>query len=346
MDKTWNPIRQNGNPCYARRVIRVKPDYFALTETEREQYRLNLNTEDDFRIRQIVIKDLFGIVANTTEELDAIQDTFDDGQYLLLNSTLLPLQGIGEDDFFLNEVLPTDVTLLDFDTVGDYARDDHRFQEQARKQENADYEIRAYRGNIHRCWARLTIDGTFHYADISSLAGYVTDKLDEVGFERIDELIPCHYVDGPEHGKRDDKGFVYDKRPDAGGLEGQLQALRDRYYTYMGERYDALLDQFNTSATCVYLRDRTRHNEPHMDFVFSNAAALDAVRFRYFVRDCQRIAGNSAEFDRLVEQETRLALDFLASTYKDIMDNFDPTVVKLRRKRKIILANEKLKDLL
>jgi len=28
------------------------------------------------------------------------------------------------------------------------------------------------------------------------------------------------------------------------------------------------------------------------------------------------------------------------------MDNFDPTVVKLRRKRKIILANNKLKDLL
>ena len=94
------------------------------------------------------------------------------------------------------------------------------------------------------------------------------------------------------------------------------------------------------------MRDRTRNNEPHMDFVFSNAAALDAVRFRYFVRDCRRIADNPAEVDHLVEQETRLALDFLASTYKDIMDNFDPTVVTLRRKRKIILANEKLKDLL
>ena len=346
MDKTVEPHQTTWNSVLRQAVIRVKPDYFALTETKREHYRLNLNTEDDFRIRQTVIKELFGIGVNTTEELDAVLDTFDDVQYLLLNSTLLPLQGIGEDDFFLNEVLPTDVTLLDFDTVGDYARDDHRFQEQARKEENADYKILAYRGNIHRCWARLTIDDTFHYADISTLAGYVTDKLDEVGFERIDELIPCHYVDGPEHGKRDDNGFVYDKRLDAGGLEGQLQALRDRYYTYIGERYEALLDQFNTSTTCVYMRDRTRNNEPQMDFVFSNAAALDAVRFRYFVRDCRRIVGNPAEVDRLVEQETRLALDFLASTYKDIMDNFDLTVVKLRRKRKIILANEELKDLL
>jgi len=61
----WNPVLRQA-------VIRVKPDYFALTETEREYYRLNLNTEDDFRIRQTVIKELFGIAVNTTEELDAV----------------------------------------------------------------------------------------------------------------------------------------------------------------------------------------------------------------------------------------------------------------------------------
>ena len=187
-------------------VIRVKPDYFALSNAEREHYRLRLNTKDEFRIRQAVLKDVFGIVVNTTEELDAILDTFDDSQYLLLNSTLLPLQGIGENNFFLNEYLPTDVTLLDFNTVGDYARDDHHFQEQARKQEDPDYKIRPYRGDIHRCWARLTIDHTFHYANISSLAGYLTDRLDEFGFDRIDELIPCQYIDGPEHSKWEGTG--------------------------------------------------------------------------------------------------------------------------------------------
>ena len=89
-------------------MIRVQPDYFALPEAERENYRLQLNTEDDFRIRQTFLKELFGIAVNTTEELDAILDTFDDSQYLSLNSTLLPLQGIGEDNFFLNEYLPVE----------------------------------------------------------------------------------------------------------------------------------------------------------------------------------------------------------------------------------------------
>ena len=328
-------------------VIRLKPEYFALPETDRDTYRLHLTSEDDFRIRQTLLKGLFGITVNSSKELDTVLETFDDNQYLLLNSTLLPFQGIGKDHFFLNECLPEDVTLLDFDTVGDYARDDHRFQEQARKQEDPDYTSRPYRGDIHRCWARLVIDGDFHYADISSLAGYLTDMLDEAGFERIDELIPCQYVNGPNHGKREDNGYVYDKRLDACGLEGQLQALRNRYYAYMRERYEALLDRFNSSpATNVYMRDRSRDNEPQMDFVFSDATALDAVRFLHFISDCRCIAGDPAEVDQLVEQEKHLALDFLASTYQDIMDNFDPTVVKLRRKRKIILVNEKLKDLL
>ena len=155
------------------------------------------------------------------------------------------------------------------------------------------------------------------------------------------------HVDGPDHGKREGKGLVYDKRLEADGLEGQLQALRDCYDTYMKKRHEDLLDRLHTSATtCVYMRDRSRSDEPQMDFVFSNMTTLDAVRFRHFVSDCRRIVGEPAELDSLIEQERCLALNFLANTHRDIMDNFDPTAVKLRRKRKIILANDNLKDLL
>lgn len=86
--------------------------------------------------------------------MDSILETFGDGQYLLLNRALLPLQGIGEDNFFLNEILLTDVTLLDFNTAGDYARDDHQFQEQARKQEDPVYKICLSVPNIHAAFGR------------------------------------------------------------------------------------------------------------------------------------------------------------------------------------------------
>jgi len=90
LDKTVEIHQTSWNAVLRQAVIRVKPDYFALSEAEREHYRLQLNVEDDFRIRQIVLKELFGIAVNTTEEMDSILETFDYGQYLLLNSALLP----------------------------------------------------------------------------------------------------------------------------------------------------------------------------------------------------------------------------------------------------------------
>lgn len=335
------------SPALRRAFMRVKPDYFALGESQREHYRQHIDKRDDFRIRQIVVKELFGIGIKNAKELDSVLDGFDDAHYLKLNSALLPLQGIGDDSFFLNEYLATDATLLSFDTVGDYARDDHQFQEQARHQDDTNYVSRSYRGDIHRCWARLTIDDAFHYADICSLAGYLIDLLDVRGFDRIADLIPHEYIDGPNHGRRADKGFVYDKRIDAGGLEGQLEALRDRYYAYLRKRSENLLDQFDaTAARQVYMCDRGHEDDPHMDFVFSDKTALDSVRFRRFVKDCRRIAGDNAALGKLVDQESHVALDFLTRTHLEIMDNFDPTVVKLRQKRKIVLANDTLIDLL
>ncbi len=70
------------------------------------------------------------------------------------------------------------------------------------------------------------------------------------------------------------------------------------------------------------------------------------VRFRDFFSDCLRIAGDNSVLDDLIDQETGYALDFLARNYRDIMDNFNPSAVKPRKKRQIILANDKLSELL
>ncbi len=88
-----------------RAIIRAKPEYYALPETEQERYRLSVPKGQDFLICQAVLRSLFGIEVDTEEGLNEVMKGFDDEQYLLLNSTLLPFQGIGENDFFLNEWL-------------------------------------------------------------------------------------------------------------------------------------------------------------------------------------------------------------------------------------------------
>lgn len=330
-----------------RAIIRVWPDYFSWPEAQQERCRLQRSREDDFRIRQAVVLMLFRREVRSEDELDALLESFDDAQYLRLNSAMLPLQGIGMASFFLNESLPDDKTLLNFETLGDYARDDHQFQEQARQQDDPNRVIRPYRGDLHHCWARLSIDGAFYYADLPSQAGHLVDVLDELGFDRIQSFIPHEYVDGPHHGKREGKGFIYDKRINANGLERHLEELQRRYYAYINKRHEDLLDLFDkTAPKCVYLRYRNREDDPHMDFVFSDKTALDAVQFRYFISDCRLLSGDIRELETQLNHERRVALAFLEELHRDIMDHFDPTVVTLRQKRKIILADGKLKDLL
>ena len=342
-----NPIGTDKDAVLRRAIIRAWPDYFSWPEAERERFRLQISGEADFRIRQAVVQSLFGDEVRSAEELEELMDSFGDAEYLLLNSTMLPLQGIGADNFFLNESLPEDKTLLDFETLGAYARSDHEFQERARSRDDPDHVMRPYRGDLHRCWARLTIDGAFRYADLSSQAGYCADVLDELGFERIRSLIPHEYVAGARHGKRKGKGFIYDKRIDARGLEGQLEELQRRYYGYLKGRHEELLDSHDPTAPgCVYILQSNRGSEPHVDFVFSDGMALDSVRFRHFMNDCRRIEGDARELESRLDRERRAALAFIEEAHRDVIENYDPTVVPLRKRREIILADGKLKDLL
>jgi len=327
-------------------VMRVKPEYFSWSVQAQEQYRVTMPNVDIFRIRQALLKNLFHISAETEAEIEEVFDAFDDDQYLLFNSTILPLTGIGDDHFFLNEHLG-ERTLLDFETLYDYDYDDHCFQEKTRKKDTPGYEAQPYLGTPYQRWARLFIDNAFHYATLSPMGGYLLGIIDESGSDKISDLIPHEYVDGPNHGKRERGGFLYEKRIDAGGLEVQLEELQDRLNRYTSERHKALAEESARKASRrVYLIDKSRGHEPQMDFIFSDTTALKAVRFRHFMEDCRRIIGDAEELETLVGDESKAVSDYLERMHQDILRNFDARVRKFRRKRKIILADRALKDLL
>jgi len=81
-----------------------------------------------------------------------------------------------------------------------------------------------------------------------------------------------------------------------------------------------------------------------MDFVFSDKTALQAVRFRHFMKDCRKIMGDAEKLDSTIDEERQAVLNFLEQIHQDILNNFDPKIVKFRKKRKIILADAALKD--
>ena len=331
-----------------RAIIRVKPEYFSWPLDAQEHYRVSIPDEDDFRIRRAVLQGLFGSRVKTKQMMRAALDAFTEAQYLLYNSTLLPLMGIGADHFFLNEGFAAGTSLLDFETLYDYDLADYQFQEKARAEDFPDYiGGKPYRGSLYYTWARLEIDGAFHYASLSMAAGYLFSLIEETGRETIDALIPHTYVKGKHHGKREGKGTIYDQRVDAGGMEPQLEELQDRFYRYTTERYEALLDDFDARASRrVYQCPKNWGNDPHMDFIFTDKTALQHVRFRHFMDDCRAIAGDGRALEPLIEQERQAVVHSLEEAYQDIRDNFDPTLVKFRKRRKIIMSDGALHDLL
>jgi hypothetical protein len=323
-----------------RAIISAVPEYFTWTVEKQERYRADMPEADRLRIQQVLLKLLFGIKTKSDQDVQAILDDFDTQQYVLLNDTMLLLTGIGDDYFFLNESMAENTCLLDFETAYDFDLNDFEFQQLMRQKDNPDYSLKSYQGYLYFVWARLHINGIFNYANLCMVAGYVNGKLEDFGFDQINKLIPHDYVEGKNHRKKEDQGRLYDMKVDAGGLEGQLEELQNRYHNYIQSRYETILNDYDTNAPKrVYLVDNSTDIEPNMNFIFTDKTALQTVRFRHFVADCQAIKGDADELGNLIDSECQAAHRFLEESYQDILANFDPQVVKFRKKRKIIMAD-------
>jgi hypothetical protein len=335
------------DPALRQALIRVNPDYFVWSLEAQERYRVSMPEHDAFRLRQELVKALFGLYAKTDEDLSEISNQFGDEKHLVFNRTLLPAAGVGEDSFFLNEYLDEGKTLLDFDTLYQYDYDDHCFQEQARKDETPDYVMKPYRGAFYYRWARLFIDGVFHYASLCMAAGYIYSRLDEFGQEKVSTLIPHRYVNAKDHGKREGKGTIFSQRLDADGKELQAEELQRRFWDYLSQRFDALHTEFDGQVRkAIYMEDLSREHDPHMTFIFSDKTALQAVRFRHFMHDCRPLVTDREELDAVINRESQALDAYLESTCQDILTNFDPKVAPFRKKRKLIIADGALNDLL
>jgi hypothetical protein len=182
-------------------------NYFSWDHATQERYRLRLNKEARLRIEQELLKSLFDLNASGAKEIEDALNTFDNRRYLLFNSAMLLVQGIGDDLFFLNDYLGNDRTLADFETLGAYDYDDYCFQEKALTEESPERAAQPYRGTLYGTWARMLIDGKFFYASLWMASMHVGSVLDDWGQDRIRELIPHRYIRGKKRrqaGKRRD----------------------------------------------------------------------------------------------------------------------------------------------
>jgi hypothetical protein len=329
------------SPTLRRAIMRVRPDLFSRSHEERERYGVRIPIQDDVLLDKILLRELFGIIVKTRDEASAAHDDLTGTQNDLLNATVLPLTGIGEDSFSLNEFFAEGKSVLSFETVYDYDRAEHEIQESARAGEASPYVKRPYHGVLYFAWARLFMDEVFTYGHLSMAAGHIHATADEHVSEIVDALVPHENVQGKNHGKRSERGFEWDMRVDAGGKEGLLDELRFCQNAYFDKRYDTLAETWDRrAARAVYIAGRNVPGAMDQEFLFSDPAALKAVRFRSFLRDCRAIERPATELMPHIDSEKQAAEIFMHAEHERLLRDFDPNVARLHKRRKIIVHED------
>ena len=325
-------------------LIAADAQYYAWTAQEQECFRATMGKDARRKIQCVILDDLLDIKCRT-DEVDEVWKNVPLTDLNQLNWARLLTTGIGEDYIYLNECVAEGKTLLDFPTLYDVDYADYLFQEEARKQDFPDYKGIEYYAYQHPSWVRLLMQEQFYYATFTSLATYALDEIESAGNEYIHQLIPHEYIDGKNHGKQEKGGFVWDVKIDAAGQEAQLDELTSRWNEYQRERWLALSESHAQRLPAVYVHDKDWDDDPHRFFVFANEKTLKQIRWRHFLSDCKSLVVEYAEVEKLLTEEIGRANAWLVGNYQDIQENFDPAVVKLRKKKKIIMTESVLDDL-
>jgi hypothetical protein len=189
--------------------------------------------------------------------------------------------------------------------------------------------------------------GHFYYGTHSSLAYYLYDALDQKMDETIQFLIPNKLVEGENHGKEEDGGTLWDFNIEAGGLEAEVEELQSRGRQYIHETCERLNKVFHLSnSNEVYFEKY--HDEFHGPFwniIINNAATAKKITFMHFLTDCQQYLKPNENLAKLKELEIGQLKHFLLEAHQDIVKNFDPKVVTLKKEMQVVISPEASDDL-
>lgn len=328
----------------------ARPEFFAWSADEQLRYRVKLPDDD----REAVVAAL--LREHGERRPAALAKLESHGRVPLdlqnrINEWLQPLKGIGEDAFALNEHFAEGSSILDFETLLDYDQNDHAFQQDANQRDHEGYQPEPYTGALHGTWARLLVDGRLCYATLTMASWHLYGAMQDAARAEIEARLPHRHVRGPDDGKRDESGSIrWDMRVEAGGQEALLEELQRRVWEEQFRRRSELGRLFCESRQGLcFLDDHPwEYQDPgerSLLVVFSDPDALAAVRFASFLRDCRRIERPLADLRTLEDREAQRMRDFVTAQHEDLVKNFDPKVVPLPKKSKVMIHPEALRDL-
>ena len=107
-------------------IIKANPDYFSWDKDHQEKYGQAIPKKEYQIIRNHLYQTLFDITVRKNDK--DVDEQCTPEQTFLFNQVILPLMGVGENCFYLNESIG-DQGILDFETWYNYDFHDHGYQE-------------------------------------------------------------------------------------------------------------------------------------------------------------------------------------------------------------------------
>lgn len=311
------------------------PGFPTWSATERQRWQISQDPsveELKNRVRHALVAKAIGktpeevaatdasILSNPEQRLDELGGPMAPAY---ANAVALVMDGIGEDLFFLNDTFHDGETLAHFRTVGDWDRDDHAYQQEARQRDFGSAP-QPYRGSLYGEWARCVVDDQLAYLSLYHLHHYVAADLENRADDRIKTLVPHRFKANPDHGTRTAGGFVWSMGKDAQGLEDVLRALEKARDDHIQQVTQRLGEEAHANTTPQVWFFRTHwpyepHWEHHYAAVFLNAEASDRVRWTSFVSDVATIAGDEADLAEVMEREGAAIESVLNDLYATLM---------------------------
>tara|TARA_R110000850_G_scaffold111258_2_gene224754 strand:- start:1415 stop:2470 length:1056 start_codon:yes stop_codon:yes gene_type:complete len=334
------------DPVIVKRLLmRIDPLFFTYEESKQNKERQSYFSKH----YDVVTEFLFKHVLKLVYEQDAeIEDTLTSMQLGILNAYVTALTGIGKNSFVFNEFQSKDFDLTRYSTLYDFDFQEFHYQQNAFKEHSDENFIeKPYRLHLNHNWVRLfDLEGHFRYSTQSSLSHYLIDKLSEHASDKVDQLIPHHFVEGPDNDKKVEGGYLYDYRLDANGLEQQLDELKSRYRDYLGELKAQLDDAFDEDSECaVYLQESDIETEHHLNVIIKNAHTAKFITFKNYLQDCQQFLKTNEQIECLYQIELKKLDNFINDNYHDVMENLDTKIILLKQKTKIILSPDAIEDM-
>lgn len=329
-----------------RLLMRIDPLFFSYDKSKQDLERQSYYHLYGDMITESLFKQLFQIEYEKGEENE---DKLTKEQLDLFNAYITSLTGIGENSFVYNEFKTKDFDLCIYPTLYDYDFEEFHYQQNAQN-ENSNGELveRPYRLYLNNNWCRILDDeGCFYYSTQTSLSNYLYQRLSDYASDRMEQLIPHYFVDGPDNGKRTKGGYLWDFKLDANGLEAQLDELKDRYRCYLNRFLDEMNETFHkdSEGAAYFERSAIDDGEPRWDVIIKNAETAKNISFQTYLKDCEKYLKPNEMLEDLYQQELEKLDAYINENYHDVMENFNPKVKRFKRKMDVIIAPKALEGL-